>query len=370
MHRQLTCALAALLLLTPSAFAADACRAAASFPNKYLLADMVRGVNLAGWDADSVSTRPARAQLEALRERGFTHIRLPIDNRRIEGPGSAEYLDRVDTMIVFLFVLGFSISVDLHADETVGALFERDPSEAETYLQRIWRKISRQVHRHDTAKLAIELLNEPQTTPEIWNKSATRLIAEIRRFLPRHTIIVGPAGPQRHETLAGMQPFDDDNIVYAIHYYDPFAFTHQGADWSSEALGALKDLSFPARLSDQAIQAKIAALKASGQSEAASVLERSLETPWDQASIASAFDMMGDWSERTGQPVIVNEFGVLSYHAPRQARLNWLATVREEAERHCIGWTHWDFQDGFGLMDPATGMPDAGIMQALVPARD
>ncbi len=80
-----------------------------------------------------------------------------------------------------------------------------------------------------------------------------------------------------------------------------------------------------------------------------------------------AFDMMAGWSARNGRSVIVNEFGVLSYHAPRQARLNWLAAVRWQAEQRCIGWTHWDFQDGFGLIDPGTGMPDPGVMDALAP---
>ena len=83
-----------------------------------------------------------------------------------------------------------------------------------------------------------------------------------------------------------------------------------------------------------------------------------------------AFDMMADWSIKHARPVIVNEFGVLSYHAPRQARLDWLAAVRRQAEKRCLGWAHWGFQDGFGLMDPETGMPDPGIMQARVPAAE
>ena len=77
---------------------------------------------------------------------------------------------------------------------------------------------------------------------------------------------------------------------------------------------------------------------------------------------------MADWSQRTGQPVIVNEFGTLSFVAPRESRLAWLAAVGRQAEAHCIGWTHWDFQDGFGLMDPETGLPDRGVVDALAPA--
>ena len=58
---------------------------------------------------------------------------------------------------------------------------------------------------------------------------------------------------------------------------------------------------------------------------------------------------------------------VLASHAPRESRLAWLGAVREAAEARCIGWAHWDFDSSFGLIDDATGLPDQGVMQALVP---
>ncbi|MEW9837199.1 cellulase family glycosylhydrolase, partial [Mesorhizobium marinum] len=120
----------------------------------------------------------------------------------------------------------------------------------------------------------------------------------------------------------------------------------------------LHDLPFPLDADDPGLPAIVAGLHKAGHDQAAAALERSLETPWDARAIAAAFDTMAAWSVRHGQPVIVNEFGVLAYHAPRPSRLAWLAAVRAAAEQRCIGWTHWDFQVGFGLMDPATGMPD------------
>ena len=248
----------------------------------------------------------------------------------------------------------------------------RDPLEAQKYLTDAWRAIASRVRSFDPEKLAVELLNEPQTDPQTWWKIAADLIVEIRRILPSTTIIVGPAGPQRHETLAELKPFDDGNIVYAIHYYDPFAFTHQGADWggADDPISYLKDLPFPADASDNVMQDKIAELKAAGHDRAATALAEALDAPWSEdETMKPAFDTMRDWSVKYSAPVIVNEFGVLSHFAPRQSRLDWLAAMRRQAEERCIGWTHWDFQDGFGLIDPNTGMPDAGIMQALVPDR-
>ena len=343
----------------------QACDVAETFPNPEMLAAMRRGVNLPGWDSEDESQRPTIAQLQALRDKGFTHIRLLLDERRLIGREREAYLDRMFEQIILLFSLDYAVSLDLHA----GGIFERGASEAEAQLLDMWRAIASRVRSLDPEKLAVELLNEPQTDSATWWPVAARLAAEIRRILPDHTIVVGPAGPQRHETLAGLKPLDDRNIVYAIHYYDPFAFTHQGADWggADDPIRYLRGLPFPASAEDPEMKAKIAELKAEGRDDAAAVLERSLETPWSEDAMAPAFEMMADWSARHAQPVIVNEFGVLSYHAPRQSRLDWLAAVRRQAEARCIGWTHWDFQDGFGLIDPETGMPDPGVMDALVP---
>ena len=359
----------AALLAVSNAGAADrTCTALETFPNQKLLAAMQRGVNLPGWDSAEESRRPTVAQLQALREKSFTHIRLLLDESRLAGPEREAYLDRMFEEIILLFSLDYAVSLDLHA----GSIFQREPDKAEARLTDLWQAIAKRVRLLDPDKLAVELLNEPQTDRAIWWPAAARLAAEVRRILPDHTIVVGPAGPQRHETLAGLEPLDDRNIVYAVHYYDPFAFTHQGADWggANDPIQHLRGLPFPANADDPQIKAKIAKLKADGHDEAADMLERSLETPWAEEAMTPSFEMMADWSARHAQPVIVNEFGVLSYHAPRQSRLDWLAAVRASAEERCIGWTHWDFQDGFGLIDPATGMPDAGIMRALTPDRD
>lgn len=354
---------------SPASPDSPACAAFANFPNPEMLKSMRRGVNLPGWDNPDESDRPTIAQLKALHDRGFTHIRLPLDEKRLSGPASDTYLDQMFAATILLLSLDYTVSLDLHAGGTIGALFRDNPQTAEQHLGDVWKKIAHRIRLLDPAKVAVELLNEPDMPSELWWPVAGRLSAEIRRILPATTIIVGPAGPQRHEVLAGLEPLDDANIVYAIHYYDPFIFTHQGADWggADDPLSQLRGLPYPATLADPVVLERLAALRAAGHDEAAEALQRSLEGPWDETAMTSAFDMMSGWSERHSRPVIVNEFGVLSYHAPRQSRLDWLAAVRADAEERCIGWTHWDFHDGFGLIDPATGMPDPEILDALVP---
>jgi endoglucanase len=75
------------------------------------------------------------------------------------------------------------------------------------------------------------------------------------------------------------------------------------------------------------------------------------------------------WQQRFSRPIIINEFGVLKASAPRESRLRWLSQVTAYARAHCWGWTHWELAQGFGLLDNATGKPDAEVLRALMRPR-
>lgn len=337
------------------------------FPNPALLQALQRGVNLTGWDEADAARHPTLQQLRALRGENFTHIRLPIDHRQLEDKDAAAYLSAIYDQSIFLISLGYAVSLDLHAGGEIGPQFASDPDGGFQRLSTLWKRLMPVARSLDPKKVAIELLNEPDIDQAVWMRTADRLIRQLRVDLPEHTIIVGPSGPQRHEMLEGMTPFSDRNIVYAIHYYDPFAFTHQGLNWGAadDPLRFLKGLPFPAMLKTPVVREQIAQLNAAGHDKSAQLLTRSLEKPWDKVLVTDAFDTMAGWAKRYDRPVIVNEFGVLTFEAPRKSRLAWLGLVGDLARERCIGWTHWDFQDGFSLMDPQTHMPDAEVIQAL-----
>lgn len=367
--RALLAALAFLIAAPGAAVAARECAVPAGFPNPRLLETMRQGVNLPGWDHPDPERRPTIGQLRALRDEGFTHIRLPVERPPLVDAEQQDFAEALFEEIVLLLSLDYTVSVDLHAGHLAEPYLLQGPEEARTFLSAIWRRMAPAIRVFDAEKVAVELLNEPPADSEVWNTAAEGLIADIRQWLPERTIIVGPAGPQRHETLSAMEPFGDRNVVYAVHYYDPFHFTHQGANWGGpdDPLQYLAGLPFPADIGDAAVQANIEVLRSEGRGAMANELQSSLNEPWSEDGIGSAFGMMAAWSTTHDRPVIVNEFGALTFVAPRASRLEWLAAVGRQARAHCIGWTHWDFQDGFGLMDPATGMPDQDVIGALIP---
>lgn len=344
-----------------------------AFPSPERLARLARGFNLPNWDAAEPERRPIGATLSALRERGFTHIRLPVFHAAFSagdlgGAAAVAYLDASAKTIRDLNRLGFLVSVDLHPDQAMNALYRADPERGLARLTAIWRALAARLSGFGADDIALELLNEPDTDAETWKRHSTALAGLLRGLFPDHTIIFGPAGPQRFENLPELPDLNDANIVYAVHFYDPFLFTHQGADWlaADDPIRHFSDLPFPMAFEDKAVQWLYESLRSEGRHDAADTLRRELATPWGIHDISEAFVRMRDWSVAGARPVIINEFGVLADHAPRIARLTWLKTVSGEAEKNCFAWTHWDYSDGFGFVDATTQSPDEAILRMLL----
>jgi endoglucanase len=360
---------AALALLGAAALAPRFAHADALGARAAVLA---RGFNLPDQVPASPAQRPDRATLKWLRARGMTHVRLPIRGEalmsRFSSPAAVRAaVDDFNRAADLLLGLDFAVSADMHPGDDFGHLHRADPEAALVALTEGWRNLARPVARLPAGRIFAELLNEPQTEDAVWRAQVERLVADLRPDLPSTTFITGPAPYQRVEALAAWRPLDDKNIVYAFHYYDPMAFTHQGLTWdAADPLSRLEGVPFPTSRDDPAMARLLEGLRARGDADLASSIDRALDRPWTRETIAAQFAALGAWSRKHNAPVILNEFGVLRFKAARAARLEWLRTVRETAQAERFGWAHWDYNQGFGLLDEA-GRPDVPLIDALLP---
>jgi endoglucanase len=337
------------------------------------LATLARGFNLTGWLDGAERRRPDQAVVASLRHRGFTHIRLPVTAERLmeafsEPREIARHAAELDVAIDSLIAIGFGVSLDLHPGNRLGRLHVADPQRAFELIQALWRQLARRYAGRPTDRLFFEVLNEPSVDRKIWDDQGPRLVDAIRREAPDHTIIYGPANYQRIDALLELVPLSQPNLVYAVHFYDPMVFTHQGLDWSEDPLRYLYDVPFPARPSDPAIANLLQKLDREGRQAAAALLQRQLGQPWDAERIAIEIGGAAAWADRHQRPVIINEFGVLGWKAPVEDRIRWLRAVRRSAERHCMGWTHWEYADGFGFVRRIgkSEVPDEALVKALL----
>ena len=352
----------------------DSCAALSHTVPPQRLAAMSRGFNADGWLNGPQATPPAASLLLELRKAGMTHVRLPVPAERLMRRFASlterdDVLRELSRAILELTSLGYSVSVDLHPGDRFNQLHRDDPAASMAAMKSAWTDLAQVMRNVSPDRIFAELLNEPDLKSERWQSEAEELAAFVRRLLPDTTLIVGPVNWQRADSLPEFRPLPDLNIVYAIHFYDPMVFTHQ-AHWDpQDPLHSIQGLPYPIRADDPEVQAIRRQLSVQRSAAALENLDRAIAASAASRGIEKWLEPAVAWQRRFSRPIVINEFGVLKAGAPRDSRLRWLAAVTAYARAHCWGWAHWELAQGFGLVDDRTGMPDEGVMGALLGSR-
>ncbi|HMO65604.1 MAG TPA: glycoside hydrolase family 5 protein [Verrucomicrobiota bacterium] len=273
---------------------------------------------------------------EAIRQAGFQHVRLPVRwsaHAAKEAPYTIEpgFLARVDWAVEQAVSRGLRVVLNVHHYEEIFA----DPGAHQERFLAIWRQLAEHyAGRPDT--LVFELLNEPhdRLTHEAWNELHPRVLRLIREKHPDRPVVIGPGNWNAAAALPRLKlPPGDRRIIVTFHHYEPFAFTHQGAEWVKDAPPVGK--------------------RWTGTSEERSAIRGQLEA-------AAA------WAKQENRPLYLGEFGAYS-KADLDSRVRWTRAVREEAERLGMSWAYWEFGSGFGAFDRQAGVWREPLLRALAP---
>ena len=320
-----------------------------------------RGINLSGWFAHGPSD-PAHLQsavtaddVQRIRRMGFDHVRLPVDPAVLAQDGAIGTVDPdalyyLDDAVRLVLDGGLAIVIDLHPDESFGLRLPTEPATLDR-IAALWTQVARTLGDHDPDRVYFEALNEPGITDAAaWARIQTRLVGASRQGAPHHTVIATGHAWSGVEQLEALRPLDDANVIYAFHLYEPYAFTHQGADWASDPVGRLSRVPYPSS------PAAVAPALAKASTPAArQMLNEYAEERWDAAAIDDLVERAAAWRDKYGAPVICTEFGAFRAVSPAEDRAAWLRDVRTALERRQIGWTAWEYAGGFGVVDGPVG---------------
>ncbi|WP_162915223.1 glycoside hydrolase family 5 protein [Desertibaculum subflavum] len=382
-----------------------------------------RGINITRlFDTPKLQPGPARAyatppfgpwraqvteaELVRLREAGFDFIRLPIDPGPLlalpEEVRSAA-IDQVFDFVAAARAFDFGVVLDLHnrpdnREWNAAAILQSLEGDKFARLQRLVRDLAGRLAARNDPRLALELFNEPQREcvrrqgPD-WTAFQPRLVAAARQAGPNVNLVitggcwssvdglasldVKPLGPTRH-------------LFLMIHFYEPHAFTHQGASWSAPVRD-LAGLDFPIRPAGReaarAATERAVAARKSLSDEAREKIRRSAEgsvenyhkRPVTPARIAERLKIAADWADRSGlsrRQVIVGEFGVLrtggirAVADPDRARSAWLRAVVEASESLGFAWAVWGYDGAFGIVESTRNRKlEPFILEALFGSR-
>ncbi|MCX7846291.1 MAG: glycoside hydrolase family 5 protein [Dictyoglomaceae bacterium] len=272
-----------------------------------------------------------------IKSAGFDHVRIPI-----RWNAYAEYkppykispyiFERVNHVIKEAFKNNLYVIINIHHYEEI----MQEPEKHRERFLKLWEQIS-EYYKDYPESLYFELLNEPcmNLKSNLWNEYLMEAIKIIRKTNPTRKIIIGPTDWNNLYRLNELKiPQGDKNIIVTFHYYNPFNFTHQGAEWVSPS---------------------------------PPVGVKWLGTDAEKKAVERELDMVVEWSKRNGNPPLhMGEFGAYS-KADMESRVRWTSFVARSAEKRGIAWSYWEFCSGFGIYDSLNKKWRMDLLKALIP---
>lgn len=314
-----------------------------------------KGVNLTRWFEQWTPGIPnlnlyTKTDFEHLKAMGCDVIRVPIHfenlvedtDSYIINPIIFEYLDMACD---WAEELGIFLVIDNHSFNS-GTYPQ--PDYVENHLAKIWPQVIEH-YKNRSDYIIFEILNEPVFGNDKWLPIQKRTLELMRKLDNRHTIVVTGAEWGGLDTMCAIPPYDDNNIIYSFHFYEPFIFTHQGANWSSKEVENLEGLCFPYDKN------RIPQLK---KGVKGTWVERSIRTTYakeaTEEGMRSRLQKVIDFSDKNHAAVWCGEMGAYNLASPVQDRANWYKMVGGILLEDGIPFTVWGFNGGFGLFKKGT----------------
>ncbi len=258
---------------------------------------------------------------QRIKEAGFDSVRIPMRwsaHAQLEPPYAIDttFFKRVDWAIDQALSRGLVAVINAHHYEELYG----EPDKHFSRFLALWTQIAER-YKDQRERLYFEILNEPhgQLSDERWQAMIPQIVGVIRRSNPKRAVIIGPGHYNNPQHLDKLQlPAQDRLLIATFHYYSPFEFTHQGAQWVAGSK-------------------KWQGTSWQGTTQQKEALQRD-------------FGKAAAWSKKYGRPLFLGEFGAYSA-ADMDSRARWTRAVAREAEKHGFSWCYWEFGSGFGVYD-------------------
>lgn len=276
------------------------------------------------------------SDIDAIARAGFDGVRLPV---RWDAHTEAEppyrinpaLMERVEEIALQLIAKGLKLQLDAHHYEDLIAR----PREQRQRFIAIWRQIAERFADAPQDVVTFEPLNEPFGAA--WNgplltEMQAEIVSVIRQSNPRRAILLGGGDWNTISGLDHWRPPEAENIAVTVHYYEPYAFTHQRAEWLEPN---------------------------------APVYPRAWGKTEDVARVREHIAHAARWTRERGLALQIGEFGV-NRAVQVDERAAWTQAVRQACEAEGAGWCVWDFAGAFPIYDREAGRFTPMMISALL----
>lgn len=289
---------------------------------------------------------------------GLDHIRLGFDQIVVE---ESPYVYRESIMqLIEEFVCNcrkYKLNVVLNLHKAVGNYCDiaeskslLDDSELQKRFIAMWEYFEK--YFKDFPEVAFELLNEVRDTDSSkWNELAEKTLKSIRSINPERKVIIGSTLCNNVNTLKDLKLYDDKNVIYTFHTYEPFSFTHQQGVLMDGPMYYNRKMPYPGDIERYRDYEKVV-----GNNEKSYEGFDAMDKNFIHKNLQSAVDFMKNNPDKI---LWCGEFGTIR-HCKLEWRENWMHDVIEFFIDNNIPYCVWNYlstpNDGnrFSLVDDDT----------------
>lgn len=294
-----------------------------------------------------------------IKNMGLDHIRLGFDQIVLECE-PYKYREKIfeilEKFVGWCEKHGLGIVLNLHKaignycdiEESV-TLF--DSEELQNRFISLWLELEKRFAHKEN--VMFELLNEvKEIEPDLWNDLAEKTINAIRQVNKTRKIIIGPICWNNPNKLHLLRVFDDENVIYTFHVYDPSEFTHQRSVLHWKHLYYNRKMEYPC---DDIEKYREFYRLLFNKQDAYSHIER-MDIEYMREILQPAIDFM---KKHPDKALWCGEFGTIR-HADIKSRENWMRDVITILKENNIPYSVWNYlstpNDGnrFSLVDDDT----------------
>lgn len=287
-----------------------------------------------------------KADLALMKELGITTIRLPVcfevwaHNAPPYTIDHPEYFQAIDSLILWANQYDQKVIIDYQH----GTLNDCNLVYDTARLKAIWRQIAAHFQQTDPEQVFLELFNEPHdiSAPN-WQKVAQELLDEIRPLVPEHSIILGGVDYNGIKGLRLLEPLTDPNIIYTFHFYEPFIFTHQGAEWVGEPV-TTTDIPFPFN------ESKMPPMNPRAKGTFGEYRYNVYHHEGQITYLRFYLEAVKAWSLEHQLPIFCGEWGA-HYLADEESRCRHAAAVIQYFQELDIPYCYWEWDRNFSFFD-------------------
>ena len=290
--------------------------------------------------------KTTEAMFDALKEAGFTSVRIPVSwHDHVSGDDyeiSERWLDRVQEVVDWAYQKGFYVILNTHHDEDQFLPTRAHFDDSARYISSVWQQLALRFRDYDE-HLIMESMNEPRVLGASyeWNYNpaqpdcveAAKCLNELNQLFVDTVRATGGNNAERYLMIPGYDaapagamndvyalPTDtaDNKLIVSVHAYTPYDF----------------------------------ALNIQGG--------RSFGTQSQKSEIVSFMNSLYNRYTVNGIPVVIGEFGALAKKDNLQDRVDWAAFYVATASARnfpCLWWDNNAFTGNgelFGLLDRKT----------------